>query len=721
MRSRVEGLFSFMDRRYGELPGFRERAELARMELEAEICRYEEEAAAHRSVYYSLFKATNDCVAIYKAVDGGEDFRFVDFNPSAEAAENTPKEHLLGKKVTEVFPAVVEFGLLEVFRRVFRTGEAESHPLGFYEDNRVKGWRDNFVYRLDEEHIVAVYRDRTREKQDEEQLRLSSKVFETAIEGMLITDGETNLVAVNDAFVQITGYGKEELVGKRAGFLKSQHHDEAFYREMWAQIEKEGHWSGEILDRRKDGALISVFLIVTAIRNGEGKATNYVGIYHDVTAQKEAERQVHRLAYYDPLTRLPNRALLQDRADHAIAMARRNRSLVAFHFIDLDNFKNVNDTLGHRAGDLLLAQVAARIGGQIRESDTLARLGGDEFLLLQENLEHGEDALRTGEKIREVMNLPFELEGETVYASASVGISLYPENGSNLEELMREADIAMYKAKEKGKNGFEFYAPRMQETIMARRELENGLRRALEEERLELYYQPQVDAGEKRVVGVEALLRWNDPDKGFISPELFIPVAEHSGLMDRIERWVLTTAARRRKSWLEEGIDLPVSINVSHSRFFQEEFVRVTKELIRNEGVDWEGFDLELTERIVMDEENAAAKLEELKACGFTLSLDDFGTGHSSLAYLKKFQIDKLKIDKSFIREIPGDRQSCDIARAIISLANTLGMETVAEGVETREHEAFLKANGCRIAQGYLYARPMPPEEIAGFLERFVP
>lgn len=517
---------------------------------------------------------------------------------------------------------------------------------------------------------------------------------------------------VNKGLETITGYPKESLLGREPRILHLDWRDDAEYGAMWSRIEARGQWEGEIRNRRKDGDLYAAWLSMYSVRDEAGGIGNYIGVLMDITERKATQARMNQLTYYDELTHLPNRQLFLDRLRRAIQKADRDQGFVALLFIDLDNFKSVNDSLGHQAGDRLLKTASERIARILQETDTLARLGGDEFTVVLEDLKSQDAVVDIAGSIIETLSEPIVLEDREVRSSASIGIAFYPDDATSMEQLMQYADMAMYRAKGNGKNLFEFFTSSMNEEALFHLEIENALRRAIERDHLMLYYQPVVSLRSGRMESVEALLRWQDPARGFISPAVFIPIAESAGLMSAVELWMLRTAARQLKAWQRRGMELRMSVNISDSQFRKGDFVHQTVEVIRREGMACRCFDLELTERIVMDTDESRDKISRLKEAGFKLSLDDFGQGQSSLSYLKRFEIDRLKIDKSFIDDLPQDPQGCDISHAIVSLAQAMHMETVAEGVEDAQQLAYLAALGCDYYQGYLFSRPVPADRL---------
>jgi diguanylate cyclase (GGDEF)-like protein/PAS domain S-box-containing protein len=547
-------------------------------------------------------------------------------------------------------------------------------------------------------------------------LRQMAAVFENTREGVVITDLTPRILGVNRAFTEITGYQEEEVLGRNPSLLRSGRQDSMFYQAMWQSIRETGHWQGEIWNRRKDGELRPQLLSVSTVRDGGGSPTHYVGVMTDISQLKRSEERLERLAHYDPLTQLPNRLLLLSRLEHVLERAERYRRRAAVLFIDLDNFKVINDSLGHPTGDALLSALARRLRGRLRDEDTLGRLGGDEFLVVLEDLERVEDVATVAEVLIRLLEQSFVLPaGEEVHISASIGISFYPDDGVTVTELIKNADIAMYQAKEQGRNTYRFYTASLSAAANQRLALEARLRRALANDEFVLYYQPQIDTNTNDLIGCEALLRWQSPEHGLVPPDRFIPLAEETGLILPIGEWVLRDACAQLKAWLDAGFPpLALAVNLSARQMRQADWVDRVAAILRETGLPPDFLKLELTESMLMEQgDQVVARLQALKDLNLKLSIDDFGTGYSSLAYLKRFPIDELKIDRSFVRDIPEDPNDMEITATIIAIARNLKLRVVAEGVETQEQLDFLKRQGCHAWQGYLFSRPVPAAEFA--------
>jgi diguanylate cyclase (GGDEF)-like protein/PAS domain S-box-containing protein len=556
------------------------------------------------------------------------------------------------------------------------------------------------------------------EKQAEKDMRIAATAFETQ-EGILITDAQSVILRVNQAFTKITGYSAEEIIGKNPIVLSSGRQNADFYSEMWQSINATGSWSGEIWNRRKNGEIYPEYLTVATVKDKDGNVTNYVASLADITKYKRAEEEIRRLAFFDPLTHLPNRRLLFDRLQQATTSAIRSGKEGALLFINLDNFKTLNDTHGHAMGDLLLHQVAKRLATCVREGDTVARIGGDEFVVMLEELsstsvEAAAKAESIGMKIINTLNFPYNLETISYRSTPSIGVTLFNGKNDSIDELFKKADIAMYQAKKAGRNTVCFFDPEMQATIAARVNFEAEMRKAIaDREQFLLYYQGQVDSA-GRVIGVEVLARWDHPVRGIVSPVEFIPLAEESGLILPLGHWILETACRQMAAWSAqpETAHLTVSVNVSAKQFLMPTFVDEVLTLIEYFGINPAKLKLEITESMLLNNvDDIIEKMSALKGRGVQFSMDDFGTGYSSLQYLKKLPLDQIKIDQSFVRDLAVDENDKAIVRTIIAMAKSMGLSTLAEGVETEEQRQFLLSEDCANYQGFLFSRPLPLEQ----------
>lgn len=555
--------------------------------------------------------------------------------------------------------------------------------------------------------------------------RIAATAFETQ-QGMTIADQKGTILQVNNSFTRETGYSAEDVIGKNLRLLFSARLDAELYRSIWDSINSSGFWQGEIWNKRKNGEIYPAWLAISAVKDHAGAITHYVSACSDISERKAAEQRIESLAFYDTLTGLPNRALLRDRLQHALIAATRRQRQAALLHIDLDNFKNINDTLGHDQGDLIIKEVVVRLRTCARASDTLARIGGDEFILLLEGpLQDKQDLLNQarviGDKVLAALCQPYAVGESTHHSSASIGITLFGgAEHDNVEEPLKQAELAMYQAKAAGRATLRFFDPQMQATVSARASLESRLREALANNQFLLHYQPQVD-GSGQVTGSEALVRWLDPKRGMVSPGEFIPVAEQSGLILPLGQWVLESACNELARWASEPAmaHLTVSVNVSARQFHQSSFVELVLDTLKRTGANPKQLKLELTESMLVDDiAGVIAKMNALKGYGVSFSLDDFGTGYSSLAYLKRLPLDQLKIDQSFVRDILIDPNDAAIAKTVIALAESMGLGVIAEGVETEGQRDFLANAGCRAYQGYLFSKPLPLDDFVAILKR---
>ncbi|MES2160227.1 MAG: EAL domain-containing protein [Pseudomonadota bacterium] len=563
-------------------------------------------------------------------------------------------------------------------------------------------------------HLLSISLDITERLHAAEQLHIAAVAFESQ-EPMMITDAQSTILRINSAFTASTGYSEAEILGRTPRILKSGRHDAAFYAGMWDSILHRGSWQGECWDRRKNGEIYPTWTIISAIRDAQGGIGHYVCTQSDISARKQAEEEIRQLAFYDPLTKLPNRRLLSDRLRHALDSSERSGLVGALMFIDLDNFKLLNDTLGHDQGDLLLRQVAQRLPACVRNIDTVARLGGDEFVIMLEGLSADPDeaarkAQAIGDGVLAALNQPYQLDERPYHCTPSIGVALIADHQITIEEALQHADLAMYQAKAGGRNMLRFFEPQMQQAANARAEMERDLQQALHQDEFELYYQAQVDST-GRVIGAEALLRWHHPRHGLVLPDQFIALAESTGIILPLGQWVLHRACTQLKAWAQDPAmrELTLAVNVSPRQFRQAGFVAQVEAALAQTGVDPRRLKLELTENLLLDDfASVAEKMSTLKRSGIGFALDDFGIGYSSLSYLKRLPLDQLKIDRSFARDVLVDANDAAIACIIVVLGHTLGLTIVAEGVETDEQHAFLAANHCNAFQGFLFSKAVP-------------
>jgi diguanylate cyclase (GGDEF)-like protein/PAS domain S-box-containing protein len=567
------------------------------------------------------------------------------------------------------------------------------------------------------ENLEAKIEERTRELLHAgDKLSLLAKVVESTSEAIVITDLNAGILLVNEAFCSQSGWSAGELLGRNPRIVKSGRHGAQFYRALWDSLAQEGSWSGEIWDKRKNGEVYPKWLTINLIRGENGEPHSYVGISTDISLMKETEERLHQLAYYDPLTKLPNRSLFKDRLERAILQGQRYGHRVALLMIDLDRFKFVNDALGHEAGDQLLVEVARRITQRVRASDTVCRLGGDEFTVILDRIGKGENAGLVARGIIEELNAPFDLGGREIYIGASIGIAVHPDDDAGCEGIRRKADAAMYQAKAVGRNTFRFASKETEATSQNRIALESELRRAVERGEFFLLYQPIVDILDGRVIGSEALVRWRRSAGELVGPDKFIPLAEETGIILQLGEWVLRSACSAAASWRAQGMPMFVSVNISPKQFEQPGLALKVEVALAEAGLPPEFLVVEITETAIMrDVETALHTMSSLKELGVRIAIDDFGTGYSSLSYLSRFPIDKLKIDQSFTRGIEQSRNMASIVDAVIAMAGSLGIGTIAEGIETKGQKAYLESKGCHEGQGYLFSRPIDLQAFRDF------
>lgn len=633
-----------------------------------------------------------------------------------------------GQPITALLPPEASAAMMAALHDAHTTGHSQGREYPLHLPNQTLRWFElsgtlKAGNPLDPvSHVILLARDITTRKRAEEQLKLASHFFEGSSEGFVITDAHQRIIKVNRTFTQITGYSVEEMLGKSPAALSSGRHSRSFYRQMWQQINAVGQWQGEVWNRRKNGEVYPEWLSITRVPDAQGQTAYYLAIFSDTSQRKEQEARIRYLAYYDPLTGLANRSLLKDRAQHDLAQCKRHQTPLSLLFIDLDHFKQINDSLGHQVGDQLLKQVGERLGQQVREQDTVARMGGDEFVtVLPETNDEG--AALVARNFLERLSQPYQVGPHELTVTPSIGIALYPNDGTDFDTLYRCADTAMYRAKQNGRSSFSFFTTEMQAQSVRRLQIENALRRALERDQLWLQYQPQMSLRNHQLIGMEVLLRWNHPEWGPVSPAEFIPVAENSRQILAIGEWVLRTATAQAKAWQDQGLPpIIVAINLSAVQFRQPDLPDLVGTILHDTGLAPEWLELELTESVAMhDPEGAIATMQQLHQRGVRMSVDDFGTGYSSLNYLKRFQIYKLKIDQSFVRDVTRSPEDARIVEAIVQMAESMGLTTIAEGVETPEQLEFLRSHGCREIQGYHLSRPLSATDFEAFVRQYQP
>ena len=651
------------------------------------------------------------------------DGKITDVNKATEKVTGFAREHLIDSDFSDYFtnPDLARAGYLETFSK----GHVSDYYLVIkHLDGHLTDVLYNaVVYKNEKGEIAGVFaaaRDITERKQAETELRIAATVFESQ-EGMLITDNKGDILRVNKSFTQITGYSESEIIGKNPRLLRSGKHDTAFYSKLWQQIDDTGAWQGEIWNRRKNGDVYPEWLTITAVKaNNDDVVTHYVATLTDITERKLTEERIHQLAFYDALTQLPNRRLLYERLKHGIELSRRTGDSMAVLMLDLDKFKAVNDSFGHAAGDELLQSVGERIKACLREMDTVARLGGDEFVVLVTDVNQYETAARIAKTIIETLTQPFTLiDNKMATIGASIGIAMYPQHGDSIDALMDNADAALYYAKDSGRGCFAYFSDDLTQKARERIALESRLRNAIERQELQVYFQAQIDVVSGQLMGAEALVRWNDGTNGLVMPSSFIALAEETGLIVPLGEFVLRETCRLGKQWLEQGLPaITLAVNVSPYQFRRCDISALVIEILEETGFPASLLKLEITESGLMEnQQHAMTILDNLHKLGVRFAIDDFGTGYSSLSYLKFFPLDVLKIDKSFIDDIPLLASDMAITATIISIAHHLGFKVLAEGVETIEQLAFLQQQGCDLYQGYLHSKPLSADD---FLEQIL-
>lgn len=569
--------------------------------------------------------------------------------------------------------------------------------------------------------LMARVRNLLIRKQSEKQLRLAAHVFESSGEAIMITDKDNCIVEVNPAFTRLTGYGLEELKGKNPRVLSAGDTPREVYQAMWQSIKEKGFWQGELWDKAKDGHVYPKYLTISVVRNSYHDVDFYIGCFTDVTERKETEEYITHLAHHDSLTGLLNRFSLQICMEQAIVTAKREQHNLAIMFIDMDRFKLINDTLGHNAGDALLIEVASRLRSNTRESDIVARWGGDEFVIVLIDVEDVSAAFTVAEKLLNSLRTPYTIGENTLHSTPSIGISLFPDHGRESDVLMKSADMAMYHAKNQGRDNFQLFSQAMNEAAIEKMELERDLRVGLDEGQLELYYQPQLNASDSCIVGFEALTRWRHPQRGLVSPAKFIPIAEETGLILALGEWVLNEACRQLAAWRNEGLPISrVAVNLSAQQLRLATLMMDVCQALEKNHLDGSDLELEITESVAMqDPESCIGQLQALRILGVRLSIDDFGTGYSSLSYLKCLPIHSLKLDQSFVRDIETDKNDVAICEATISLAHSLDLKIIAEGVENQAQFDFLVSHNCDCLQGYLISKPLPAIDVPEFIRQY--
>ncbi|MCB2226532.1 MAG: EAL domain-containing protein [Desulfarculaceae bacterium] len=674
--------------------------------------------------FRALFEGNRDALMVVDPDNG----YFLRANHSAvELFGCGSMEDLLRQGVLALSPAVQPDGQSSEHRMYEELQRAMEHDGAFFEwtHRRADGtWFLSEVslskVRVDQRDVIqAAVRDITDQKRRLEDLALLASVYENSVEGIVITDANGQIERVNPGFAKITGYSSSEVVGQNPRVLKSDRHDSVFYHRMWQALETRGQWSGEIWNRRKDGEIYPEWLTVNRIADDNGRTAHYVGVFHDISDIKRSEEKLSYRAQHDHLTGLPNRVLFYDRLNMAMASAKRTNTGVGVFFLDLDNFKNVNDTLGHLAGDEVLKEVSRRLELVLRSEDTVARLGGDEFLIALTRLADPSEAVRAAQRVLDALRAPIKLGEQQVYIGGSVGISLYPQDGDDADTLIKNCDIAMYRAKNQGKNTYAVFTEAISEAVVRRFTLENELRQAMAQKSFCLHYQPKVEAATGKVVGTEALVRWQKSDGELVFPDEFIPLAEETDIIYELSPWVLNKACEDLASLHKMGHEeLTVAVNLSAKQFQDKNLTEQATAVIGKYGLKARHLSFEITEHTIMTNVELAAEImRRLSELGIKVALDDFGTGYSSLGYLSRLPLNAIKIDKSFVDDLPQSPEASVVARTIITLAHGLSFKTVAEGVSVREQLHFMQEHGCDEIQGYYFSRPLPLDQLAELLE----
>ena len=646
--------------------------------------------------------------------------QFIRLNRTGERITGLKENEILGKTDYDFFPKEQADFFTKRDRETLTKKEQvviEEEPISTH-DGALRLLRTQKLAILDASghpsYLLGISEDITERKKAEEQLKIAANAFENTADGVIIYDAKRCIVSVNKAFTTITGYEPHEVIGLPAAALRSEDHGKTFYESLWRVVNERGLWQGEMTRRRKNGEVYPVICSVSAIKDQSGKISHYVTVFHDISSFKQYEEKLEFLAHHDALTQLPNRALFRDRFSEALLRAHRKNNAVAVLFIDLDRFKTINDSLGHDVGDQLLLEVAKRLKRCVRDTDVVARLGGDEFTVMLDSLDTSERAAQIAEKLRVALSKPYVLAGHDMVVSASIGISCYPPDGDNVDVLLKNADTAMYQAKARGRNNYQFFSPEMNARAYENLVLTNALRRAVEQKEFVVHYQPRYNLETGAITGVEALVRWQPPDAELRPPSGFIALAEESGLIVPIGEFVLREACSQLQAWRQQGASrVRVAVNLSPRQFHHSDLAVVVKKVLDETKLPGDALELEITEGIIMDDPaRSSATLRELKAIGVTISVDDFGTGYSSLNYLKRFPLDYLKIDQSFVRDMEASAEDVAIVRAIIDLARGLRLTVIAEGVESEGQKNLLRLFRCDEAQGYLFSRPRPASDI---------
>ena len=682
-------------------------------------------------IYLNTLKVKNELLAFKYAVEHSDnaivltdvDRNILYVNENFESNTGYYKDEILGQN-----PKILASGLSE--KEVFVDLNKKLNDGKKWEGELINRKKDGTIY-YEKASIVPIFinnklqnylaikLDVTQYVKQREELKESSIVFNNTQEGILITDSKQRILLVNNAFQNISGYTKEELLGKKPSVLKSNKHDRIFYKKMWLSINEKGYWKGKVYDQAKDGTIFPTWLNITAVKDKKGNISKYISIHTNLQDIIENQEKADYLAYHDSLTNLPNRIKLEEHLSHVISVAKRDKSSMSILFIDLDRFKIINDTLGHQVGDRLLQNVASRIKKTLRDTDMVARMGGDEFIVVLETAREKKEAAYVCQKILNTIKDPIKIGEHTLNTSASIGIAMFPSNGDNISTLVKNADTAMYHAKKEGKNNYQYYNTELSIDMRDQLKIEQALKFALPDDEIYLNYQPQYTLKDRKIIAFEALVRWNSKKLGFTGPDAFIPIAEDTGMIIEIGEFIFEQACKDFIKFKEVHNELKyIAINISSIQFRDKKFIFKIKNILKRTNILASQVEIEITERYIMEFNTLNLNiLGELRELGFRMSIDDFGTGYSSMNYLSKLPIDIIKVDKSFVDDIPQDNNNVQISKAIIAISKSLGYENVAEGIETKEQEDCLLSLDCAIGQGYLFSRPLDFENAIKFLK----
>ncbi|MCU7916836.1 MAG: EAL domain-containing protein [Candidatus Thiodiazotropha sp. (ex Epidulcina cf. delphinae)] len=657
-------------------------------------------------------------------VKNAEDLCFTHVNQTFESILGVSREACVGKSVFDLLPSRQAESSTQSDRMVIAGGqvhEIPEEPIDTDIGQRLLYTRKVPIYDINGKprFLLGVSEDITEKKQAEEQLRLGAKVFESTSEGAIITDARLRILDVNHAFTRITGYTLDECRGKEPKFMQADSLNDDLYNNVMVEIAHNGSWHGDIWHRRKNGEIFPAWVTISQVQNEAGTVTHYVSVFTDISTIKRKQDELDYLAHHDPLTKLPNRLLLNDRLQHAFDRAKRENTKVAVMFLDLDRFKDINDSLGHPVGDQLLVAVAKRFKLKLRSEDTLARTGGDEFVFITEGEQQLRNIVTIASKILEVFHQPFTVINREMFITGSLGISLFPDDGDDVTTLIRNADAAMYRAKEHGRNQFLFYTEDMTKSAIHRMETDLALRDALQRREFRLHYQPQHLLNSGQTIAFEALIRWQRPGHGLIMPDRFISLCEENGLILQVGEWVLHSACEQMAQWLDNGLSIErIAVNISPLQIERGDFLKIVTSALDSSGMKPENLELEVTEAIFLQTSDTARDiLHALDDLGVVLTLDDFGTGFSSLSYLQNFHFDRIKIDRSFIQNMLDNPNQLNIVKSMVTLGHSLGMQVLAEGIETETQASLLHKLGCNEGQGYLFNKPLSPEKIESLFE----